>query len=124
MKGTKHCGKMEKCQLQVFSPVPSMFSKGYLLRVVKSWDCVAELSIYFVMFLFSVCQFVTLFICKTSTNRGTDEPHVLAIQMILQDVVENIVEIKEDSLIDCNAGCLLPFSTIFQFYRGGHCTYP
>ena len=87
---------MEKSQLQVLSPVPSMFSKGYLLRVVKSWDCVAELSIYFVMFLFSVCQFVTFFICKTSTNRGTDLSHVLAIQMILQDVVENSVEMKED----------------------------
>ena len=87
---------MAKCQLQVFFPVPSMFSKGYLLKVVKSWDCVTELSIYFVMFLFSVCPFVNLFICKTSTNRGTDYSHVLSIQMILQDVVENIVEIKED----------------------------
>ena len=45
MTGTKHCGKMEKCQLQVFSPIPSMFSKGYLLRVDKSWDCVTELTI-------------------------------------------------------------------------------
>ena len=34
--------------------------------------------------------------------------------MILQDVVENIVEIK-DSLIDCNAGCLLPFQQYFSY---------
>ena len=45
--------------------------------------------------------------------------------MILQDFVENIVEKRRiDSLIDCNAGCLLPFSTVFQLYRGGQCTYP
>ena len=96
MKGTKHCGKMEKCKLQVFFSVPSMFSKGYLLSVVNSWNCVAELSIYFVMFLFSVCQFVTFLSCKTSTNGGTDKSYVQAIKMNLQDVVENIVEIKED----------------------------
>ena len=45
--------------------------------------------------------------------------------MILQDAVENIVVKKRiDSLNDCNAGCLSPFSTVFQLYRGGQCTYP
>ena len=25
-----------------FSPFPTMFSKGFLYRVVKSWDCVVK----------------------------------------------------------------------------------
>ena len=41
-KGRKHCGKRRKCWLPAFSPFPSMFSKGFLYRVVKSWDCMVK----------------------------------------------------------------------------------
>ena len=39
-KGRKHCGKRRNCWLPAFSPFPTMFSKGFFLRVVKSRDCV------------------------------------------------------------------------------------
>ena len=42
-KSRKHCGKRGKCWLPAFSPFPTMFSKGYFLRVVKSRDCLVEL---------------------------------------------------------------------------------
>ena len=34
----KHCGKSRKCWLPAFSPFPTMFSKGFFLRIVKSRD--------------------------------------------------------------------------------------
>ena len=37
--GGKHCGKRRKCWLPAFSPFPTMFSKGFFPRVIKSWDC-------------------------------------------------------------------------------------
>ena len=40
--GRKHCRKRRKCWLPAFSPFPTMFSKDYLLRVVKSQDCVVK----------------------------------------------------------------------------------
>ena len=43
-KGRKHCWKRRKCWLPPFSPVLTMFSKGLLLRVVKSRDCVARVN--------------------------------------------------------------------------------
>ena len=36
----KHCGKRRKCWLPAFSPFPTMFSKGFFFRVVKSQDFV------------------------------------------------------------------------------------
>ena len=33
-------GKGEKCWSSAVSPFPTMFSKGYYLRVVKNLDCV------------------------------------------------------------------------------------
>ena len=41
-KGRKHCGKRRKCWLPAFSPFPTMISKGFFLKVVKSWDCVVK----------------------------------------------------------------------------------
>ena len=41
-KGRKHCGKWRKCWLPAFSPFPTMFSKAFCLRVVKSWVCVVK----------------------------------------------------------------------------------
>ena len=38
----KHCGKRRKCWSPAFSPFPTMFSKGFLYRVVKSRDCVVK----------------------------------------------------------------------------------
>ena len=35
-------GKRRKCWLPAFSPCPTMFSKGFFLRVVKSWECVVK----------------------------------------------------------------------------------
>ena len=35
----KQCRKRRKCWLPAFSPFPTMFSKGFFLRVVKSQDC-------------------------------------------------------------------------------------
>ena len=35
-KGRKHCGKRKKCWFPAFSPSPTMFSKAFSLRVVKS----------------------------------------------------------------------------------------
>ena len=40
--GRKHCRKRRKCWLPAFSPFPTMFSKGFFFRVVKSWDYVVE----------------------------------------------------------------------------------
>ena len=37
-KGRKHCGKRRKYLLLAFSPFPTMFSKGFFLKVVKSRD--------------------------------------------------------------------------------------
>ena len=34
--GRKHCGKRRKCWLPAFSPFPTMFSKGVIVRVVKA----------------------------------------------------------------------------------------
>ena len=36
----KNAGK--KCWLPAFSPVPSVFSKAFLFKVVKSRDCVVK----------------------------------------------------------------------------------
>ena len=41
-KGRKLCGKRRKCWLPTFSPFPIIFSKGFFLGVVKSWDCVVK----------------------------------------------------------------------------------
>ena len=41
-KGRKRCGKRRKCWLPTFSPFPTMFSKGFFPRVVKSRDCVVK----------------------------------------------------------------------------------
>ena len=41
-KGRKHCGKRRKCWLPAFSPFPTMFSKGFLYRVIKTCDCVVK----------------------------------------------------------------------------------
>ena len=46
MKGEKHCEKRRKCWLPAFSPFPTMFSKGFLYRVVKSRDCVVKSRIF------------------------------------------------------------------------------
>ena len=40
-KNRKHCGKRRKCWLPAFSPSPSIFSKAFFSRGIKSWDCVA-----------------------------------------------------------------------------------
>ena len=37
-KGRKHCGKRRKCWL----PSPTIFSKAFFLKVIKSWDCMVE----------------------------------------------------------------------------------
>ena len=42
--GRKHGGKRRKCWLRVFSPFPTMFSKGLFVRVVKSQDSVVKSS--------------------------------------------------------------------------------
>ena len=39
-KSRKHCGKRRKCWLPAFSPFPTMFSKAFFSRGVKSQDCV------------------------------------------------------------------------------------
>ena len=39
-------GKGEKCWLPAFSPFPTMFSKGFFLKVVKSQGCVEKLILY------------------------------------------------------------------------------
>ena len=41
-KGRKHYGKRRKCWLPAFSPFPTMFSKGFFSKVVKSQGCVLE----------------------------------------------------------------------------------
>ena len=42
-KGSKHCGKRRKCWCPAFSPLPTMFSNSFFLRVVKSWDSVVKI---------------------------------------------------------------------------------
>ena len=41
-KGGKHCWERRKCWLPAFSPFPTMFSKGFLYRAMKSHDCVGK----------------------------------------------------------------------------------
>ena len=41
-KGRKHCGKRRKSWLPAFSPFPTLLSKGFFLRVVRSRDCVVK----------------------------------------------------------------------------------
>ena len=41
-KDIKHCGKRRKCWLPAFSSFPTMFSKGFSPRVVKSRDYVVK----------------------------------------------------------------------------------
>ena len=41
-KSRKDCGKRRKCWLPAFSPFPTMLSKAFLSRVVKSCDCVVK----------------------------------------------------------------------------------
>ena len=38
----KHCGKRRICSLRAISPFPTMLSKGFFHRVIKSWDCVVK----------------------------------------------------------------------------------
>ena len=40
--GRKHCGKRRKYWFPAFSPIPSMFSKGFILRNVNSRDCLVK----------------------------------------------------------------------------------
>ena len=43
VNGRKHSGKRKKEWLPpAFSPFPTMFSKGFFVRVVKSQDCVVK----------------------------------------------------------------------------------
>ena len=41
-KGRKHCGQRRKCWLPAQFPFPTLFSKGFLLKVVKSQDFVVN----------------------------------------------------------------------------------
>ena len=41
-KVRKYCEKRRKCWLPAFSSFPTMFSKGFLFKVVKSRDCVGK----------------------------------------------------------------------------------
>ena len=41
-KSRKYCGKRRKCCLPSFSPFPTMFSTGFLYKVVESRDCVVK----------------------------------------------------------------------------------
>ena len=41
-KGRKHCGERRKCWSPAFFPFPTMFSKDFLYRVIKSLDCVVK----------------------------------------------------------------------------------
>ena len=43
-KGGKHDRKRRKCWLLAFSPFPTMFSKGFFSRVLKSRNCVVNIS--------------------------------------------------------------------------------
>ena len=47
VKSRKHCRKKRKCWLPAFSPFPTMFSKVFSLRVVKSKDCVVMVLLIF-----------------------------------------------------------------------------
>ena len=40
--GRNHGGKRRKCWFPAFSPLPTMFSKGLFLWVIKSRDCLVK----------------------------------------------------------------------------------
>ena len=42
-KARKHCRKRRKCWLPAFSPFPTMFSKCFFFKVVKSEHCVVKI---------------------------------------------------------------------------------
>ena len=54
--GRKYCGKRRKCCLAAFSPCPTMFSKSYLSRVVKSLECMVELKHWIAYYRWSLTQ--------------------------------------------------------------------
>ena len=81
-KGRKHCGKRRKCWLTAFSPFPTMYSKGFFHRVIKSCDCVFknleinELILFAVWWNFLVCFYeindtimILIFFCIQSNRR-------------------------------------------------------
>ena len=43
----KHCEKRRKCWLPTCSPLPTMFSKGFFFRFVKSGLCGKELILHY-----------------------------------------------------------------------------
>ena len=45
--------KRRKCWLQAFSPFPAMFSKDYFFKVIKSWNCVVEVTLYHIISSFN-----------------------------------------------------------------------
>ena len=42
-KSRKHCGKWTKCWLPGFFPFPTVFSKAFFLRFIKSRNCVVKI---------------------------------------------------------------------------------
>ena len=63
-KGKKHYGKRRKCWLPAFSSFPTVFSKGFLPRVLKSRDCVAK--IFIQVFSLGYIVFVDRNVLKSS----------------------------------------------------------
>ena len=79
---TKHCGKRRKCWLPAFSPFPTVFSKAFFFRVVKSWDCVVKLKyrgklLYNVNYQVSKCSNLSTGTSVYGVAWGPDSDQVL-----------------------------------------------
>ena len=69
-------GKGEKCWSPAFTPFPTMFSKGFLFRVVITLDCVKVLE-------HEAVVIALLSLCVVSVQKSFYTPAVLALFVLL-----------------------------------------
>ena len=80
--------KGEKCWLPVFSPFPKMFSKGLLLRVVKSWDSVVKSKIMVKNIHTKSTQIIQITML-TRQGRNMKTFFIYMEKIIIQNLMEN-----------------------------------
>ena len=86
-KSRKHCGKRRKCLLPAFSPFPTMFSKAFFSRGVKSWDC-------------AVKSETNLLICKKYSKDANIWPNSVCADCIVHLGFISFSDIRINSLLD------------------------
>ena len=107
-KVRKHCWKRRKCWLPAFFSFPTMFSKGFLYRVVKSQDCVVK-SKYKLLELVSQSMY-NKYVETKLKEIDANTSNLAQVVQCLFHIIGNIMGKGE------NAGYqyFLPFSTMFS----------